>query len=115
LIKKTVIDKLFKFRDNMGCQDAISYFSNLIYESLDKSKRCVGMCILKYSRSFCFNRTQLTPKKLKTILGYNALWLWFKSYLSNRSQSTKINSEISDPCTVKYCIPQETVLGPIFM
>ena len=39
--------------------------------------------------------------------------MWFKSYLTNRSQSTKINGEISDPCTVKYGIPQGTVLGPI--
>jgi len=42
-------------------------------------------------------------------------WLWFKSYLSNRLQSTKINDEISDPCTIKYGIPQGTVLGPILL
>jgi len=40
---KTISDKQFGFRDNMGCHETISYFSELNYESLDKGKRCLGI------------------------------------------------------------------------
>ena len=96
----------------MGCQEAISYFSKLIYESLDKFKRCLGI-FLDIAKAFDSIEHNLLLKKLKTVLGNNILWLWFKSYLSNRSQTTRINGETSDPCTVKYGIPQGTVLGPL--
>jgi retron-type reverse transcriptase len=96
----------------MGCQEAISYFSKLIYESLDKGKRCLGI-FLDIAKAFNSIEHNLLLKKLKTVLGNSTLWLWFKSYLSNRSQTTRINGETSDPCKVIYGIPQGTVLGPL--
>jgi len=38
---------------------------------------------------------------------------WFKSYISNRSQTIKINGTISDSSIVKYVVPQRTVLGSL--
>jgi len=55
----------------------------------------------------------LLLQKLKTIIGYNTLWFWFKSYLYDGSQTVRINDAISDLCTVKYGISQGPVLGPI--
>ena len=37
-----------------------------------------------------------------------------KNYLSNRSQSVKVNSEISDPKLVTSGVPQGSILGPLF-
>ena len=45
-------------------------------------------------------------------LSGNAL-LWFKSYLSNRTQSVYFNNENSNDVTLKYGVPQGSVLGPI--
>ena len=39
---------------------------------------------------------------------------WFKSYLSNRTQSVMIDGQSSSPVTLKFDVPQGSVLGPLF-
>ena len=38
---------------------------------------------------------------------------WFKSYRQDRTQTVQIGSSISEPVTLKYGVPQGSVLGPI--
>ena len=38
---------------------------------------------------------------------------WFRSYISERSQSVIIDGEISEPKQLKYGVPQGSVLGPL--
>ena len=38
---------------------------------------------------------------------------WFKSYLQDRTQTVQIGSSTSEPVTLKYGVPQRSVLGPI--
>ena len=38
---------------------------------------------------------------------------WFKSYLSNRQQVTKIGDFVSSPAAVNYGVPQGSILGPL--
>ena len=38
---------------------------------------------------------------------------WFKSYLQDRTQTVQIGSSTSEPVTLKYGVPQGSVLGPI--
>ena len=39
--------------------------------------------------------------------------LWFKSYLSDRQQCTRIGTSLSDPLTVTHGVPQCSILGPL--
>ena len=39
---------------------------------------------------------------------------WFFFYLTNHTQTTEINSYISDKRNVNYGVPQSCVLGPLF-
>ena len=41
------------------------------------------------------------------------LWIWFQSYLSNRTQIVSINNCLSDPLPVKSGVPQGSILGPL--
>ena len=38
---------------------------------------------------------------------------WFRSYLSNRTQTVTINNKLSQPTLLKFGVPQGSVLGPI--
>ena len=39
---------------------------------------------------------------------------WFRSYLTDRTQSVCINNQESDKLPLKYGVPQGSKLGPIF-
>ena len=56
------------------------------------------------------------PKLLLKLSSYGIkgnLFSWIASFLSNRSQSVKLNSAISEPCLVTSGVPQGSVLGPL--
>ena len=38
---------------------------------------------------------------------------WFQSYLQDRTQTVQIGSSTSEPVTLKYGVPQGSVLGPV--
>ena len=40
---------------------------------------------------------------------------WFRSYLTNRTQRCLVNGSLSRICSVKYGVPQGTILGPFFI
>ena len=39
--------------------------------------------------------------------------IWFRSYLSNRTQTVTINNKLSQPTLLNFGVPQGSVLGPI--
>ena len=39
---------------------------------------------------------------------------WFQSYLENRTQTVVVHRKHSTPASLRYGVPQGSVLGPIF-
>ena len=78
-------------------------------------KKNLAMLIMQdLSAAFDTVDHNILLKRMETRLGIcgNAL-NWFKSYLSDRSQSVYINGNQSRAQNLKYGVPQGSVLGPI--
>jgi len=77
------------------------------------SKKVIVAVFLDLKRAFETLDRSLMMKKLNKygIRGVEAEW--FLSYLSNRTQRTKIGEEVSDKIEVKLGVPQGAVLGTL--
>jgi len=102
----------FGFRKNRDTSKAIYEFVTDVAEAIDRSQFTVGVfCDL--SKAFdCVNYELLIDKLNFYGVGGEALQL-VKSYLSNRKQSVKINSNVqSSYALVTDGVPQGSILGP---
>ena len=102
----------FGFRKNHSTSHAVNYSIKIIEESTKKKIHVLGIFI-DLSKAFdtIDHKTLLTKLDRYGIRG-NANSL-IESYLSNRTQYTEICGEKSERLTVKYGVPQGSVLGPL--
>jgi hypothetical protein len=81
--------------------------------ALDQGKLSV-LALLDLSAAFDTVDHQILLDRLQFVFGvYDSALNWFSSYLSNRTQTVSVNSLTSDPVTVKFGVPQGSVLGPV--
>jgi hypothetical protein len=80
--------------------------------SLSNSKS-INIAYIDFKSAFdCISH----PKLLIKLSSYGIkgnLYHWIAAFLSNRSQSVKINSTLSSPSLVASGVPQGSVLGPL--
>ena len=50
--------------------------------------------------------------KLQNLGTSNKALLWFESYLTNRQQSTRVATSLSEPLTITHGVPQGSIPGP---
>ena len=86
---------------------------NDIMASMGKGE-IVLMVLLDLSAAFDTIDHEILISRLENMYGIkdNAL-KWFKSYMSNRSQSVMVNNTESDMKALKFGVPQGSKLGPI--
>lgn len=114
LTKNNIITpRQFGFRKGVGTEDALIELTSHLYDQLDKHKKLIAgfLDIRKAYDSIDHNilLTQLNNIGLK----HNTLQ-WFKTYLTDRQQMTKLTDFTSQPITCPaYSIPQGTILGPV--
>ena len=72
----------------------------------------VGIVFVDFRKAFDSISHPLLLKKLQGLGIAGDLWSWISSYLSERSQITIVNGEKSSPRSVKFGVPQRSVLGP---
>jgi len=96
----------------MGTDDAYTSLVKSIYGALDRGDKCLTIFI-DIAKAFNSVSHNILLIKLQKLLGKNKYLKWFRSYLSERSQVVQINGQISNGKSVKFGVPQGTILGPI--
>ena len=86
--------------------------TDIILEAMDKQK-VTAVVLLDMSKAFDSLNPDILLLKLQDIGLSSAALNWFSSYLSNRFQAVRINSELSDKLPVQSGVPQGSILGPI--
>ena len=110
--QKILNQNQFGFRKSHGTSYAVNYSVKIVQDALKQRKHMLGIFI-DLSKAFdTIDHGNLLVKLDRYGIRGNANCL-IKSYLSNRVQYTEIHDEKSDPLTIKYGVPQGSVLGPL--
>ena len=105
-------DSQYGFRPNHSTIDAITEFTQNIYQSLEANKFSIGV-FLDLSKAFDTINFDILLQKLD-ISGVRGKALdWFRSYLYNRSQYVTFNGHKSINIKISHGVPQGSILGPL--
>jgi hypothetical protein len=107
----------FGFRKNSNTEIAIYTLTNHILETLERRNHSLGIfCDLTKAFDCMVHHILLSKLAVYGIGGKIIMWL--KSYLENRSQRVEVYNNGNGKCysgweTVKYGVPQGSILGPL--
>ena len=101
------ISSAIKQRNNLHRQ-AVRYNTELHWQEYRLARNQVVHVIRKAKRDFYRNSINCNLDTSSTIQ-------WFASYLSDRFQCTNFKGTLSDPLPVSICVPQGSILGPLFL
>ena len=111
-----LVSEQYDFRDGVSIENAIFTLTELIFKGWNNKELITGLfCDL--TKAFdCVN--QLLIQKLEYYGVKGSILNWLESYLYNRKQRTVlqlINSSkfLSEWETIRYGVPQGSVLGPL--
>ena len=86
--------------------------SDHIYRAMD-DKKATAMVLIDLSKAFDSLSHPVLQTKLHNLgASANAL-AWFKSYLSERLQTTRVATSVFSPLIVTHGVPQGSTLGPM--
>ena len=83
-----------------------------IFRAMD-SRQITAMVLIDLSKAFDGLCHSTLLSKLQLLGTSEKALLWFKSYLSDRQQCTRIGTSLSDPLTITHGVLQGSVLGPM--
>ena len=107
-----IYSRQFGFRKMHSTSHAVNYSVNRILSETEHKKHVIGIFI-DLSKAFDTIEHQKLLDKLE-YYGIRGIALkTLQSYLSNRTQITSFQKELSDQCMVEYGVPQGSVLGPL--
>ena len=88
-----------------------TFLSDIYLDAIDK-KTVTAVILLDLPKAFDSLNHPLLLRKLYSFgISKHALE-WFKSYLTGRIQSLRIDSELSEPREITHGVPQGSILGP---
>ena len=83
-----------------------------IFRAMD-NRQITAMVLIDLSKAFDSLCHSTRLSKLQLLGTSEKALLWFKSYLSDRQQCTRIGTSLSDPLTITHGVPQGSILGPV--
>ena len=92
---------------------ALLKLTNDLLSAVDDGKSSV-LVLLDLSAAFDTIDHEILLHRLHNVFGFgNTVLSWFQSYLENRSQTVVVHGKHSNPASLRYGVPQGSVLGPI--
>ena len=105
-------DSQYGFRQHRSTIDAVTEFTQNIYNSMENNEHSVGI-FLDLSKAFDTINLEILIEKLK-YCGIRGIALdWFRSYLFNRTQYVHYNDHNSKDTCLTHGVPQGSILGPL--
>ena len=86
--------------------------TNRILQNIDRG-RLTGMIFLDLTKAFDTIDHDVMLNKLLDLGFSDTALVWFRAYLSNRTQSVCVNGVLSDPQSIEFGVPQGSLLGPL--
>ena len=102
----------FGFRQQYSTFDALISITEDIRQNLDKGNIGCGIFV-DLQKTFDTVEPDILLAKLEHYGIHGMANNWFISYLFNRKQFVSINGHISNQTSVKYGVPQGSVLDPL--
>ena len=102
------------YRSGHSTETAVLRVHNDILRAIDNGN-CVFLVLLDLSAAFDTISHNIILNRLSSNFGIDGDALeWIRSYLTDRSQTVLVSGKYSEPATLKYGVPQGSVLGPSF-
>ena len=101
----------FGFRSGHCCEHALLEAQSKISKALER-KQIAVLLLLDFSKAFDMVDHNILLNKLEHYGIRGACLSWFRSYLSNREQYVSVDNCNSGKQTLKYAVPQGSILGP---
>lgn len=101
------------YKEGHSVETAILRIHNDITMALDRNEATL-LILIDISAAFDTIDREVLLARMQSHLGVEGLALsWFRSYLTNRTQTVKIGAATSERSTLHFGVPQGSVLGPI--
>ena len=101
------------YRKSHSTETALLRVVNDLLQASDRGEVSI-LTLLDLSAAFDTIDHEILLNRLQDVFGCTGVVLsWFRSYLSDRTQSVVVSGAQSAPSLLKYGVPQGSVLGPI--
>ena len=106
-----LLDSQFGFRSSRSCELAIADLSDNILTNMD-NKLLNGLLLVDLKKAFDLVDHDTLLNKLRIYGCSHSTMVWFRSYLSGRSQKTQFRGTLSEALPVSVGVLQGSILGP---
>ena len=108
----SLFDMQYGFRSGRSCEQALLNAQNTLLNSLT-NRQISLLLLIDFSKAFDMVDHSILLKKLDHYGIRGVALKWMESYLCNRQQFVTVNGSDSKMESIKYGVPQGSILGPL--